>query len=219
MKVIVLGCGRVGSALALQLHAERHDVCVIDRDSETRELLPDSFTGAFVVGNGYSRRTLGEAGVDAADAFVAVTSGDNTNVVAARIAKEEYRVPQVMARIYDPNRADIYRDLGIPTVASVRWTANRIHQMLAHRMLEPELTFGNGETLLIREAPPAWYAGRPLRDLNIPGEIQVVVVTRMGQSFLPDLDSLAQAGDEVAFAVAATALSRLRSMLDRELGT
>src|SRR6185369_2463056 len=120
MKVIIMGCGRVGAELAHQLSVERHDVCVIDRDETARERLPAGFTGRFRVGNGYHRQPLEAAGITHADAFVAVTSGDNTNIVGARIAKEDYRVPLVVARIYDPRRADIYHDLGIPTVASVR---------------------------------------------------------------------------------------------------
>lgn len=219
MKAIIMGCGRVGAALAQQLSADRHDVCVLDRDPEARELLPKGFSGEFLVGNGYNRGLLERAGIEAADAFIAVTSGDNTNIVGARIAKEDYRVPKVIARIYDPRRADIYQDLGIPTVASVRWTVNRISQVLRHRYLDADVTFGNGETLLVREGLPAWFAGRPLHDLDLDGQIRVVAVTRGGHSFLPGADHLAEAGDTVSIAVAATALDRLRSFLGKELGT
>jgi len=219
VKVIIMGCGRVGSTLAHQLSVEGHDVCVLDRDPDTRELLPANYTGEFIVGNGYNRAVLERAGIASAAAFVAVTSGDNTNIVGARIAKEDYRVPQVMARIYDPRRADIYRDLGIPTVASVRWTTNRIRQMLSHRYVNPDVTFGNGDTLLVRETLPCWLAGRPLHDLEVDGEIRVVAVTRGGTSFVPSAASVAETDDAVSFAVAATALDRLRSFLDKELGT
>jgi trk/ktr system potassium uptake protein len=219
MKVIIMGCGRVGSALARQLSVERHDVRVIDRDPDARELLPATFPGAFFVGNGYNRRLLEAAGIAEAAAFVAVTSGDNTNIVGARIAKEDYHVPQVVARIYDPRRADIYRELGIATVASVRWTVGRIHQMLQHRNLSPDTTFGNGETMLVWERLPAWLAGRPVRALDVEGEIHVVVVSRDGHSFLPGRGTIAHEDDLVAVAVADTALGRLRSFLDKELGT
>ena len=219
MKVIVMGCGRIGAALAAQLGGEGHDVRVFDRDRGRAELLPGSFTGRFLVGNGFDRAVLEEAGIRSADAFTAVTSSDNTNIVGARIAKEDYHVPRVVAHIYDPARADIFRDLGIPTVASVRWTATRVHQMLLHRHVEPEVVFGNGETLLITETLPAWFGARRLRALDVDGEIHVVAVTRGGHSFLPARGSLAEPGDEVTFAVAATALGRLRSFLDKELGT
>lgn len=219
MKAIIMGCGRVGAALAGRLSADGHDVCVLDREPDTREVLPPTYAGRFLVGNGYNRTLLEEAGIAKADAFVAVTSGDNTNIVGARIAKEDYRVPQVIARIYDPRRADIYRDLGIPTVASVRWTVSRIDQMLRHRYLDPEVSFGNGETLMVRETLPAWFTDRPLRDLDVDGKIRVIAVTRGGRSLLPAASTLAQPGDVVAVAVAVDALDRLRSFLDKELGT
>ena len=160
MKVIIMGCGRVGASLARQLAADGHDVRVLDRDPESRELLPAGFAGRLLVGNGYNRALLEEAGIARADAFVAVTSGDNTNIVGARIAKEDYRVPHVVARIYDPRRADIYSDLGVVTVASVRWTVTRVREILLHRDLEPQAVFGNGETVLVRETLPAWLADR-----------------------------------------------------------
>ena len=185
MRVIIAGCGRVGSTLATQLVAEGHDVRLVDRLPRTRRLLPAGFPGRFHEGNAYSRTVLEAAGIEHADAFVAVTSGDNSNIVSARTAKETYRVPIVLARIYDPRRADIYRELGIPTIASVRWTVHQIHQMLLHRHLTPELAFGNGETLLIRSQLPEYLTGRRLTEFDVDGEIRVVEVTRAGRSLLP----------------------------------
>lgn len=219
MRIIVIGCGRVGSALATQLAAEGQDVRVVDRNPQTRRRLPKNFPDTFHAGNGYNRTVLEAAGITDADAFAAVTSGDNTNIVSARIAKEVYRVPIVVARIYDPRRADIYRGLGIPTVASVRWTVTQIHQMLLHRHLNPELTFGNGETLLVRSQLPDYLTGRRLSELEVDGEIRIIEVTRGGRSLLPAHGSSAQRDDLVTFAVTAAALTRLRTFLNRELGT
>jgi trk system potassium uptake protein TrkA len=219
MKIIVIGCGRVGSNLAVRLVAEGHDVHVVDRDPAARDILPVNFAGHWLVGNGFNRSTLDAAGIATAEGFVAVTSGDNTNIVAARTAKEEYRVPLVVARIYDPRRAGIYRELGISTVASVVWTVGQIHQMLLHRHLDPQFSFGNGETILVRSTLPAHLTGRPLRDLEVDAEIRVVEVTRTGRSFVPEPSSVAESGDLVSFTVAATALHRLKDFLDRELGT
>ncbi len=219
MRIIVVGCGRVGSALAIQLAGEGHDVRMIDRRPAARRKLPENFPGQFHQGNGFSRATLEAAGITHADAFVAVTSGDNSNIVSARTAKETYRVPIVLARIYDPRRADIYRDLGIPTIASVRWTVHQIHQMLLHRHLTPELSFGNGETLLVRSELPTYLAGRPLSEFDVDGEIRVVEITRQGRSMVPAHSTRTEPGDLVTFAVAATALGRLRGFLDKELGT
>lgn len=219
MRVIIVGCGRVGSMLAVRLVAEGHDVRIVDRVAKTRRLLPTTFPGRFHQGNGFSRAVLEAAGIEHADAFVAVTSGDNGNIVSARTAKETYRVPIVLARIYDPRRADIYRELGIPTIASVRWTVDRIHQLLLHRHLTPELTFGNGETLLVRSLLPAYLTGRRLTEFDVDGEIRVVEITRGGRSLVPAHSTPAEPGDLVTFAVAATALGRLRGFLDKELGT
>ncbi len=159
------------------------------------------------------------AGIEQADAFVAVTSGDNSNAVAARTAREEYHVPTVIARIYDPRRADIYRDLGIPTVASVRWTVNEIRQQLVHRHLDPSFTFGDGETLLIRTHLPPYLAGRHSHELDVESEIHVVEVTRAGKSLITTPETVLQSGDLVTFIVASSALDRLRGFLGRELGT
>ncbi|WP_225829938.1 TrkA family potassium uptake protein [Streptomyces sp. NK08204] len=219
MRVIIVGCGRVGATLAAQLVTEGHDVRLVDRRPVARRLLPPGFPGDFLVGNGFSRSVLEAAGIVHADAFVAVTSGDNSNIVSARTAKETYRVPIVLARIHDPRRTDIYQELGIPAVSSVRWAVNRIHQMLLHRHLTPELVFGNGETLLVRSRLPAYLSGRQLAEFDVDGEIRVVEITRAGRSLLPAHGLPAEPGDLVTFAVAATALGRLRGFLDKELGT
>lgn len=219
MRIIVIGCGRVGSAVSERLAAEGHDIRVVDRNPKSRRLLPANFTGRWYTGNGFNRGVLDEAGVAEVDAFVAVTSGDNSNIVAARIAKDVYHVPIVIARIFDPRRAAIYRQLGIPTVASVSWTVGRIHQMLLYRHLEPALTFGNGETVLVRSVLPDYLEGRRVRDLEVEAEIRVVEVSRGGRSFIPDRSATAAPADVVTFAVAANALGRLRSFLSRELGT
>ncbi|BDM69366.1 potassium uptake protein TrkA [Streptomyces nigrescens] len=219
MRVIIVGCGRVGSRLAAQLAIEGHDVRVVDLLTKARGLLPVGFTGHFHEGNGFSRTVLQAAGIEHADAFVAVTATDSSNIVSARTAKETYRVPIVLARVYDPDRVDIYRELGIPTVASVRWTVQQIHRMLLHRHLTPELSFGNGETLLVRSELPGYLTGRRLTEFDIDGEIRVVEVTRAGRSLVPAHSTPAEPGDLVTFAVAATALGRLRGFLDKELGT
>ncbi|MCD9193307.1 potassium channel family protein [Streptomyces albireticuli] len=219
MKLIIVGCGRVGSALATRLVAESHDVDVIDLLARTRRLLPENFGGRFHTGNGYGRAALESAGIEHADAFVAVTSRDDSNIVCARTAKETYRVPMVFARVYEPRRAGLYRELGIPTIASVGWTVDRIHRMLLHRHLEPEFTFGNGETLLVRSSLPHYLTGRPVTDFDVDGEIRVVEVTRAGHSLLPAHGTSAEPHDVVTFAVAAKSLGRLRAFLDKELGT
>lgn len=218
MDTIIIGCGRVGSGLAARLEAEGHAVAVIDKNSKARYMLPRAFGGRFLAGVGFHRRVLEEAGIATVEAFIAVTNGDNSNIVAARTAREVYRVPKVVARIYDPRRADIYRDLGITTVASARWTVQQIHQLLFHRDLEPERTFGNGETLLVRSGVPGYLAGRLARELNVEGEIQVVEVTRGGRSIIPSPATLLESEDLLTFVVTAESLGRLQGFLGTELG-
>lgn len=219
MKVVIAGCGRVGSTLAAQLASQGHKVWVIDRESKARQLLPPNFSGEFRVANAFSRAALDDTEVAHADAFVAATADDTVNIVAARTAKEAYRVPLVIALINDPHRAQVYRDLGVSAVAPMRWAVERITQMLQHRDLSPEREFGSGETLLVRGRLPGHLTGRPLDGLEVDGEIRVVEVSRAGHSFLPLATTRAEPGDVVTFAVAAGALGRLRAFLDRDLGT
>ncbi|MHB8670823.1 MAG: potassium channel family protein [Acidimicrobiales bacterium] len=218
MHIIVMGCGRVGGGLADRLDTEGHSVCIIDKNPKARLRLTKRFAGRFIPGNGFNRSVLDAANIGQADAFIAVTSGDNSNIVGARTARDEYRVPKVVARIYDPRRADIYRDLGIPTVATVRWTINEIHQLLFHRELAPEQSFGNGENLLVRSTVPGYLEGRNMGEFNVEGEIQVVEVTRGGRSMIPGPGSTIETGDLLSFVVASTSLGRLRSFLNKELG-
>lgn len=218
MHAIIVGCGRVGSSLAARLESEGHSVVVIDKNPKARYMLPRAFGGRFIPGVGYNRRLLEAAGIAMAEALIAVTNGDNSNIVAARTAREIYRVPKVVARIYDPRRADIYRDLGITTVASVRWTVQQIHQLLFHRDLVPERTFGNGETLLVRSGIASYLAGRLVRELNVEGEIQVVEMTRGGRSIIPSLATPLQADDFLTFVVTPESLGRLQAFLGKELG-
>jgi len=217
MHVVICGCGRVGSGLARDLVTQGFDVSIIDESPDAFHLLGDDFPGEFVVGRALDWAVLREAGIETAIAFVACTDGDNTNIVAARTAKDVYRVPLVVARIYDPRRAHIYRDLGIPTVASVTWTVGQIHQMLLHRRLAPKLTFGNGETVVVRAHLPEYLSGRPLLTFEVDAEIRVIEVTRGGHSVLPERSTVVEPGDLVTFAVAATALHRLESFLGKEL--
>lgn len=220
MHVIILGCGRVGSTLAGRLDAEGHSVSVIDKKPRVQlRYLSDAFGGTFLQGNGFHRNILKQAGIERADAFIAVTSGDNTNIVGARVARDAYRVPKVVARIYDPRRAEIYRDLGIPTVATVRWTTNQIHQLLFHRDLDAELHFGNGESLLVRSTLPGYLEGRRVREFDVDGEIGVVEVTRGGRSIIPGVGTAIESGDVVSFVVASTSLGRLQKFLAKESGS
>ena len=215
MKVIIIGCGRVGSTLATGLDAEGHAVAIIDKRGDAFERwIPEAFSGLRLKGSGFDRELLEQAGIEEADAFLAVTNGDNSNVVSARIASEHYKVPKVIARIYDPRRADIYRRLGIPTVATVTWTVGKIRDLLSYTEYEEEASYGNGEIALIRADLPLHLAGRKVTDLQVPGEISLIEITRKGRAFIPGAGSVLAEGDVLRFIISRDGVG----MLDKFLG-
>src|SRR5438128_3118492 len=149
-----MGCGRVGAALTVELAKAGHSVAIIDKRREAFARLPPEFRARMIVGVGFDREVLEEAGIKEADAFVAVSNGDNSNIVSARIAREHYHVPKVVARIYDPRRAEIYERLNIPTVATVRWAARQIQFLLFHGKEELMDTLAGGNLFLMRIEVP-----------------------------------------------------------------
>jgi trk system potassium uptake protein TrkA len=213
MQVVIMGCGRTGSALARRFEAEGDQVTIMDPDDSAQRRLPGGFHGRFLVGSGVSPAVLESAGIEHAEAFVALTPNDSANIVAARVARDSYRVPQVVARLHDPAHAAIYSELGIVTVGAVPTIANRIMQLVHHRTLEPLQTFGNGETLLVRSVVPGYLAGRPAAEFNVPGEIAVIELSRAGHSRIPEPSTTLVNGDVLSFIVASGSLGRLRSFL------
>jgi trk system potassium uptake protein len=213
MKVIIMGCGRVGEQLSLRMADEGHRVVVVDKEEAALARLPAHFRGRKVKGIGFDRDVLMEAGIEEAEAFAATSSSDNANIIAARIARNIFHVPRVVARLYDPGRAEIYRRLGLVTISSTAWGAERIRELLLYTDLDPLMTFGSGQVSLVAlETPPA-LVGRLVRHLTVPGEISVVTVTREGVVQLPTLGAEFQAGDTIHLAVLATAMDRLESLL------
>lgn len=194
MRVIVMGCGRVGSELSINLMESGHDVVVIDKKAAAFVKYPPG-EARTVVGLGFDRDILEEAGIKEAEAFVAVSSGDNSNIVSARVALEHYHVPKVIARIYDPRRAEIYERLNIPTVATTKWGVKQIQLMLLHDRTELRESMGGGELLRMRVPVPPHLVGKPVTSLNVPGKVMVIGVSRGGGGFLPSDDSMMQNGD------------------------
>jgi trk system potassium uptake protein TrkA len=194
MRAIIMGCGRVGSELSNELSRDGHDVTVIDKNPEAFFRHPPGSVKT-VVGLGFDRDVLEEAGIRDAEAFVAVSSGDNSNIVSARVALEKYHVPRVIARIYDPRRADIYERLNIPTVATTNWGVKQIQLMLFHDRQEIRESLGGGELLRLRLPVSPHMAGKPATSFNIPGRLLVAGVSRGGGGFLPTDENTLQEGD------------------------
>jgi trk system potassium uptake protein TrkA len=212
VKVIIGGCGRVGAMLATKLSHEGHEVVVIDKDPLAFRRLAKTFTGRTIRGMVFDRRVLENARADRTDAYVAVTSGDNSNVVAATIARDVYRIPKVIARIFDPRRAEIYRRLGIQTVSSVAWAANEISSLMLYQHLVRDLTLGGAEVQVVRVSIPPRLVGRTVADLSVPAEIMPFAVVRAGTSMIPATHEVFYDGDVVEVAVLTTSLDKFEKM-------
>jgi trk system potassium uptake protein TrkA len=213
--IIVVGCGRVGSGLAIELDRREHDVVVVDKIETAFRRLPPEWGGTKVVGAGFDRDRLDAAGADHADALAAVTSGDNSNILTARIARETYSIPAVVARIYDPRRAEIYRRLGIPTVATVTWTIDQAIRTLFPEHTTSEWSDPTGMVHLIERSLPDRWCGKRLDAIETRTGARIVAVTRGGRSVLANGDLVGQLGDVLHAAVDASA----QDALERLLGT
>jgi trk/ktr system potassium uptake protein len=199
--IVIMGCGRVGSTLAMNLEAAGHTVAIIDQNADAFRRLGPSFGGQTITGVGFDRDVLIQAGVERADAFAAVSSGDNSNIISARLARETFGVSKVVARIYDAKRAEVYERLGIPTVATVRWTADRITRHLlpdgpAELWRDP-----TGVVAILDLAVHPDWVGRPLRALEEASGTRAACLNRFGVGTLPTASTVLQDGDRVCFLV------------------
>lgn len=197
MYVVVMGCGRVGSSLASGLERLGHEVAVIDRNAQAFRRLGAEFRGRQVVGEGYHREVLDEAGVKRAHAFAAVSSGDNSNIIAARVARESYGVERVVARIYDAKRAAVYERLGIPTVATVPWSTDRFLRMLLPDGVATAWREPSGTVAILPLPVHEDWVGRPVRELEAATNSRVAFIVRFGTGVLPRADTAVQAEDTV----------------------
>lgn len=213
MKVIIMGCGRVGERVARLMSNEGHDVVVVDYDQHALDRLGENFKGTKIKGVGFDRETLIKAGIEHAEAFVTTSSSDNANIVAARLARNIFHVPRVIARLYDPRRAEIYRRLGLVTISSTDWGAERIHELLTHADLNAVMTFGNGEVSLVVLDVSLRWVGHAVNHLTVPGEIAVVSIIRDGSAFIPQLGTQFRGGDVIHLAVLGSAMERLEEMV------
>lgn len=210
-----MGCGRVGSSLATALEAAGHSVAIIDQSKDAFRRLGADFKGRTILGVGFDRDTLLEAGIDGADAFAAVSNGDNSNILAARVARENYGVTNVVARIYDPGRAEIYQRLGIPTVATVSWASDQILRRILPGGARSEWRDATGTVQLLEVHPHLNWYGRPISELEAATESRVAFLTRLGDALIPDEHTVLQDGDLVhmtiideQLAIAEAALSK-----------
>jgi trk system potassium uptake protein TrkA len=193
--VVIMGCGRVGSTLARSLEERNHTVSVIDQNPDAFRRLGPGYNGLKVTGIGFDRDVLIEAGVERADAFAAVSSGDNSNIIAARVARETFGIQQVVARIYDPGRAEVYERLGITTVATVKWTSDQVLRRLLPAGAEPNYRDPSG-TIRLDQVPinDAWVGQRSVIFQERSGA-RIAWIDRLGEGMIPDRDTVLQEGD------------------------
>ncbi len=195
---VIMGCGRVGATLAHTLEDAGHSIAIIDQNERAFSRLRASFSGRTVTGVGFDRDTLRDADIDSAYAFAAVSSGDNSNILATRVARETFHVPHVVARIYDPGRAEIYQRLGIPTVAAVRWSADQVlRRILPEQSINGDFRESSGRLILGELSLHEGWVGSALSDIEKAAGVRVAYVTRFGEGVLPGYDTSYQQGDVV----------------------
>jgi trk system potassium uptake protein TrkA len=193
--VVIMGCGRVGSTLARSLEDRGHTVAVIDSNPDAFRRLGPWFNGTKVTGIGFDQDVLDAAGIEKADAFCAVSSGDNSNIIAARVARETFGIQQVVARIYDPGRAEVYQRLGIETVATVKWTADQVLRRILPAGAEPDFRDPSGTVRVdALRATEAWVGHRTV-DLQLQSSSRIAWIDRLGEGMLPTRESVIQEGD------------------------
>jgi trk system potassium uptake protein TrkA len=195
MHIVIMGCGRVGSTLAVELEQQGHSVAVIDREAASFRRLGPDFGGQTVTGVGFDRDRLRDAGIERAHAFAAVSSGDNSNILAARVARENFGVQNVVARIYDPKRAEIYERLGIPTVATVAWSTGQMLRRLLPGHVWEEWRDPSGTVVLAQVTPDPGWIGHRIRWIGEKSHTRIAFVTRYGEGLLPQPDTVLQEGD------------------------
>lgn len=195
---VIMGCGRVGSSLALTLESNGHSVAVVDQDEQAFRRLGRHFSGQRVTGVGFDRDALTRARIQEAYAFAAVSSGDNSNIIAARVARETFGVEHVVARIYDPGRAEVFQRLGIPTVAAVRWSTDQVlRRILPEQSLAGDFRDASGSALMAEVRLSPEWVGHRLSEIEEAAGIRVCLVTRFGEGQVPRAEMLYQHGDIV----------------------
>jgi trk system potassium uptake protein TrkA len=213
-----MGCGRVGSAIARRLEQIGHSVAVIDQDPEAFRRLGPEFTGRQVTGLGFDRQTLLDAGVDSAGAFAAVSSGDNSNIIAARVARETFGVQHVVARIYDSKRAEVFERMGIPSVATVPWTVNRLMRELLSVKVSEIWREPTGTVLLMRVTVTDGWVGRRLAELETASGARAAWLVRFGDAQLPTANTVLQDGDQLVVAATDEISARVHRAVEHPEG-
>ena len=212
MKIIIVGCGRLGSGLANQLSQEENDVTVITIDEDYLEALDDHFTGQSLVGVGFDREILVKAGIEHADSLISCTDSDNTNALVARIAKKIYKVPKVIARLYDSSKVDLYNALGIQVIATTQWGIERTKNLLTFKHFDSVLSLGNGHSTveIVRFNIPPLLDKKKIEEVLPIHEVRVIALSRKNETFIPNRETLLHSRDVIHLAASSDTANQLR---------
>jgi trk system potassium uptake protein len=211
--IVIMGCGRVGSTLAHILEDQGHSVAVIDQDADAFRKLGSGFKGRKITGSGFDRDVLIEAGIEEADAFAAVSSGDNSNIISARVVRESFGIQRVAARIYDPRRAEVYQRVGIPTVATVRWTADQMLRTLIPDGAESLWRDPTGKIVLAEVVYSERWLGEKVKLIEQSTEARIAFISRLGQALIPEPGTVLQEGDLIHVIAEEADLERITAEL------
>jgi len=213
MKIMIIGCGRQGTELAKTLCQNESEITVVDNDPAAFERLGPPFRGQSICGDGLDRDVLVKGGIERADGVAALTASDDTNIVVARLARQVFKVPRVVARVDDPLKAEIYRRLGVETVTPVALGTQRFAELLTFSPLEPIKRLGNGDVGIVEMDVPPNLIGRMVNELTIPGEIQVIAIMREGKTFMPTLGAIFKEHEVIHLAVTSSSMDRLKALV------
>lgn len=213
MKVIVVGCGKMGSGLALELVKKSHTVTVVGGSMDEFAMLGKGFKGETIVGVAFDKQILEQAGIERADAIVACTKSDETNALIGRIARNNYRVPRVISRLYDPRKAEIYRTLGIQTISATEWGVKHAIELLSYDQLDVVAGLGNGGVDVVRVEVAELLVGKKIVDITAVGEFSVCALSRQNQTFIPTLGTVLQKGDVVYCNVLVSSVKQFKHVL------
>jgi trk system potassium uptake protein TrkA len=213
MKVIIIGCGKFGSGLAVKLDKKGDDVTIIDSDPEAFELLDKKFGGTKIAGVGFDRDVLEQAGITRSDAIVACSKKDETNALIGKLARDAYSVPRIICRLYDPRRAAIYRSFGIETISTTSWGVQRAMDMLSYNSLDCVLMLGDSQAEIVRTEAPELLEGRTVNELCVYGEMNVIAISRGNQIFIPNSGTPIEKNDVLYISVLCTSTDHLKTLL------
>ncbi len=213
MRVIIVGCGKLGSGLAKALTRKGNQVTIIDKDPNAFELLDKDFQGTKIVGVGFDRDILEQANIRRADAIISCSKSDEANALIGKLARDIYHVPRVISRLYDPRRAEIYRSLGIQTLSTTTWGVERAMEMLSYEKLDSVLSIGDSQVEIVRVETPSLLVDRTVNELTVYGEIRVFAISRNNKVFLPSQGTVLHRNDVIYIAVLASSTDRLKALL------